>query len=133
MAPRLNGTAHDLLTASSTCRDRQRQLFSRIADGSPVLRTSMFSAIEQTACNEGHELDPAGLMGGYPELGQSKNVTLTVAGKDWLLEAERPLSVKVGGPILAAGQSSGNAAAGCRSVTVRQRARKVRQIRGTGG
>lgn len=86
----LSRTADVARSVSSGCRDRQRQLIQHV-DGSGALPLAQFqAAIDATECADRHVLGLADL---DPQLfrgGPDGRIDVTSAGRDWLLEADRP-------------------------------------------
>lgn len=79
-----------LLNVQPGCRDRQRQLLQLLDSAGALSLDALRLAIDRTECPEGHplrlgDLDPLHLRSDV-----DRSITLTTAGDDWLLEADRP-------------------------------------------
>lgn len=75
---------------STACRDRYRQLLLRLEDDGPLEAASLEAVIRSTSCAHGHELRVADLPRLHFERSSPGVLQISKAGREWLLEADRP-------------------------------------------
>lgn len=80
----------ELGEATTTCRDRLRQLLSHVDEAGAIDETSLVSLIESTSCPQGHELHVRVLERGMLERTGGTSLRLGRAGQEWLIEYGRP-------------------------------------------
>lgn len=82
--------------ATTTCRNRLRQLLERVEDGGSINEEDLVSLITSTSCPMGHELHVRPLTGLLTKVDGSR-LCLSRAGEDWLIENGRPAAEWGGG------------------------------------